>query len=179
MERPGGSSSGGSELPPTVQAMLRISGDSADRRSQTAQAMAPSPLLERMQNFLPLMAAANAALPDERAPGGTTCVEILEQSGGASPNSRPISGIDHEATAPIEQTAASSTSLPACGTASHHMESVSHVALEKMTSGEGDVLMDLYVDISCGELVGREEEARPIRPRIVEISNDEASKPLD
>jgi hypothetical protein len=167
-----GSSSDGKELPPSVRAMLRISGDSADPQPQTIQAMGPSPLLARMQDFLPLMAAANAALPEKSASGGT-CVEILHQGGGESPKRRPIPNLNQEATSPVEQTR-ESPSGPADGT-----PAISHDALDKMAAGEGDVLMDLYVDNTCGELVSRQEDAGPIRPRIVEISSGLASKDLD
>lgn len=65
------------EVRPGAPAVLRVA-----PRPATA-AVAPSPLLARMQEFLPQLAAANAQLGEGDGSTGDGCVEIVAAGGGA------------------------------------------------------------------------------------------------
>jgi hypothetical protein len=170
MEFGRGDRSSGDELPPSLRAMLRMS-NGPETKTNVMPLVAPSPLLARMQDFLPRMAAANAGLPSDGTADTQSCVEIMDKDDVSTSDS--VGG----SCTVIEPRPSPHGPSPGQDTnVGFSLDKVVKETAERHSSADDAVVMDLYVDNTCGELVARDEFARPGKPLIVELADGQADE---
>lgn len=149
-------------------------------RRERPGAVAPSPLLARMQRFLPELAAANERLGGAGAGVVDSCVEIVERGEGrlGEESEHGISDegseVDDAAGLPVafeEEEGSQARGMDAKG--------VGETSERRNTVGQSKVQMDIYIDGSLGELVKTEEESVAPRKLIEELPGSGAGDKLD
>jgi hypothetical protein len=167
-----GDRSNGDELPPSLRAMRRMS-NCPETKTNGMPLVAPSPLLARMQDFLPRMAAANADLPSGGTADTQSCVEIMDKDDASTSDSVVgscrASGLETRPS-PHGRSPGQDTNV------GFSLDKVVKETAERHSSADDAVVMDLYVDDTCGELVARDEDARPGKPLIVELVDGQANE---
>jgi hypothetical protein len=167
-----GDCSNGDELPPSLRAMLRMS-NGPEAMTNWTPFVAPSPLLARMQDFLPRMAAANADLPSNGTADTQSCVEIMDKDDAST--SASVGGCGR-ASGLEARPSLHSHSSGHDANIGFSLDEVPNETAGRHSSEDDAVVMDLYVDNTCGELVARDEDARSANPLIVELAGEQANE---
>lgn len=127
-------------LPPSLQNLLTITNPDGTPRTTK---VTPSPLMSRLQHFLPEMAAANARLSPKAGEDSVSIQKIEPQKSADALNE--IVKNDGKCKIPLQEEGQRETDPKR----------------KDGNVGESAVMMDLYVDESLGELVSSGEQEGP------------------